>query len=878
MERNKSIDFYRFAFCLPVILLHISVSTTLYDERFTLGGNAVEFFFVLSGFLLGRYIKKTSEKDIFVSALNKTKRQIIHIFPYYYLCLFMTLFYRIHINIKFDSYSEQDWVQFINNFVAELLCITGVSYRTRHINGPDWYVSALIIASFLVTVFVLAMKRYLKKWECVYEALSIFIFVIYIQLFDLSSRYANIVRAIVNIMIGITCYIIYTNIEKKYKNRIPIIVYDIIDIIALSFCLMCLFPNHIIEEKRIIALASGILIINQFIGKSHFSKFLDNNMSLFLGRISLPIYLGHLLVILKFANDPRYDMTQWKVQSYLTIVAASILIGIIIDLIITLVLCELKKKQWDYPISIRKIAFIISILLFVISFANEKVFFKFDNLSKSQICVYAICKIILILLYIYLPQVLITSVRKKEYHKWWRLGILIFSIYVVSILLAWPGNWVNDEFGILGIVQNFGIKYHQSFFTSIFFIVMIMIYPSCGSIILGQAVVCTIISVYIIKVIYEQYGRIAYCLLVLFFSVPTLYFILSPLRVCMYTFTFLLLVAILLKLTNKFENIDYKILGALGIVTAIVATWRTESVFLIILIPVFICINICKKINTVAVRKKMIIFFLVVSLLPFGVFRNINQLENEATKKNVLLWSFVTGLSVMLQDEDLKSPDLEEDISNIDKVMPVEEMKRNASSYDFYAIYNVIGPFEYTEEEYTKCVKSIVRLIVCNPIKYLEAKWDLFAYSSGCSSEFHWVEPANSIEQTQNIIKMYGVSEDILNIFRPLNNNLRSAYIYFLTGMYTIEGTEVLTYYFFWNFGIPIVLLMVMFVVSILRKNLTLCFVNFMILLDFALVYVAAPTTHVMYFFPFYILGYATVFYQICYFIKKDKYNHKENL
>ena len=109
-------------------------------------------------------------------------------------------------------------------------------------------------------------------------------------------------------------------------------------------------------------------------------------MSLFLGRISLPIYLGHLLVILKFANDPRYDMTQWKVQSYLTIVAASILIGIIIDLIITLVLCELKKKQWDYPISIRKIAFIISILLFVISFANEKVFFKFDNLKNTFFC------------------------------------------------------------------------------------------------------------------------------------------------------------------------------------------------------------------------------------------------------------------------------------------------------------------------------------------------------------------------------------------------------------------------------------------------------------------------------------------------------------
>ena len=39
MERNKKHRiFYRFAFCLPVIL-HISVSTTLYDERFTLGGD-----------------------------------------------------------------------------------------------------------------------------------------------------------------------------------------------------------------------------------------------------------------------------------------------------------------------------------------------------------------------------------------------------------------------------------------------------------------------------------------------------------------------------------------------------------------------------------------------------------------------------------------------------------------------------------------------------------------------------------------------------------------------------------------------------------------------------------------------------------------------
>ncbi len=58
MERNKSIDFYRFAFCLPVILLHISVSTTLYDERFTLEVMRLSSFFVLSGFLLGRYIKK----------------------------------------------------------------------------------------------------------------------------------------------------------------------------------------------------------------------------------------------------------------------------------------------------------------------------------------------------------------------------------------------------------------------------------------------------------------------------------------------------------------------------------------------------------------------------------------------------------------------------------------------------------------------------------------------------------------------------------------------------------------------------------------------------------------------------------------------------
>lgn len=57
-EKNYAIEFYRFLFCVIIILLHAESSTALETNYFQFGGYCVEFYFILSGFLFMRSANK----------------------------------------------------------------------------------------------------------------------------------------------------------------------------------------------------------------------------------------------------------------------------------------------------------------------------------------------------------------------------------------------------------------------------------------------------------------------------------------------------------------------------------------------------------------------------------------------------------------------------------------------------------------------------------------------------------------------------------------------------------------------------------------------------------------------------------------------------
>lgn len=853
MRKNKSIEFYRFALCIAVLLLHIGSSTALMGSKFSYGGFAVECYFVLSGFFLGKSIEKVQVNGVIRTSWERLVKQFIHIMPYYYICLFLTFIYKVSIYIRYYEFSRDQWVQFISNFFAEFFMVTGISYRSFHVNGPDWYVSALLISSFVITVIYLFLKKSFKNGAKYMAAISGIAFVVYMLLPQLSNINDNLIRAIANMLLGIFLYHVYMLCEK-YINEWSIYVHDIVEIICLVCLLMCFVPSVEID-RRFIAVFFGILIIIQMVGKSHLSQILNNDFSVFLGRISLPVYLGQMLVICKFAFEPNYDITMHRQVAYIFICVATLLWALILELIISFIKEKVKGTHMCFSISMPKIILIGSILLFLLSFSNEQVFFDFSNMQFENIVLYVICKVLLLLIEVAVPQLCYKYALKNK--QWIKLFVCVLSIYVICLLLSWPGNWNNDEFLILGNIQHFSIQYHQSFFTSIFYILALMIYPNCGSIIFWQMVICACIATYIIKWAYNRYGKIAYAFLILFLSPPTIYYLLYPLRVCLYAFSFLLLLFMIFRIAHE-QNVSWKDLVLIAVLTAVVSAWRTESKILILVIPILVAIKIRKNIS-----KKYILYFLIATYLPFAVFSRVNSLGDKQTEQTATLWSFVTGLSVMLQDSDIDSPHLQEDLYNIDQIMHIEKMKENANACDLYAVYNEIGPFEFTDDEYKLCLKSIARLIICNPVKYAEAKFPLFKDSVGLNKSSWWLSTPVTKEEAFCITEMYGVSDTILKIYNPMNNTCREAFVWYLTGMHAINETGTMARIYMWNLWLPLILLVVATFVLLIKRKVYVAISSLLVVGELCIVYLTAPSMNVMYFWPFYLLGYSIFFYTI---------------
>lgn len=586
--------------------------------------------------------------------------------------------------------------------------------------------------------------------------------------------------------------------------------------------------------------------------------------------------MGHLLIIVKYGDKAPFPLHERPLLGVFCIVIFSILYGWILikyddyfHIFKNILIKNIQKSQiYIYNIEnlIFKSVLIIGSIVVISSFILERDFFEFDNLINSKKwIIYITIKLLFIFLVYFLLFMGIKTIKNTLGNKrLWTIFFIMAGVYIGASILTWPGNWNNDEFLILNSIKNFDFVIHQSIFTNLYFILCMMLIPDAGIIILIQSIICSIISSYIIYTIYKKVGKYAAILVMLvFISPPVIYYVLYPLRVGLYSFVFLFTIIYILENIHIKEYNNIKILK-MAMLISIVSLWRKESLFLIILLPLLLLIYL--KLD----RKKVIIFssyILIFSILTISIE---NQLGDKKVEQTATLWSFETGLSVLLNQENLNSDNLERDLNNIDAIMPIDKLKMSNTSWDFELVSNNVGALEFTNQEYNKFLFSAGNLIIRNPVKYIKAKWQLFANSTALNREYAWVPPALDEENTYKVFDIYGIPQELYRYCRPLwNNNIRLGIIYALTGMYTINDGKIPVYYFVWNEFIPIIILILAILISLFRKKIIDSIISFSIIIDFVLCYLMAPTVAVMYFFPFYIMGYIVSIYLLG--IKREK-------
>lgn len=338
-KRNGKIEFYRFVFCVVVLLFHIQkyilvepkIGKDIAPSLFVHGAMSCEFFFIVSGYLMASSIYKKHIKEnknnlvdgkaIANDQLSFIKKKYTDIFPQHAIAYVMAIIvyiicksFRIKESIKFA-------LEAIPGFF--LVQMTGINFSNP--NHFEWYISCMFIAMLLIYPVC-------RKWYYVFTryyswiiASLIFGYLIYKNgcLTGVSAWeglcYRSLLRAIGDISIGTTAFELSRYISEKELSSVKKAMLSMVEVIFFFMTIMLMMFTFPRKYQIYILVCMFIVVTIAFSGVTYGARAYNKPFFNFLGKLSLPIYLGQLPAInlvMSFFTD-NYSKTQ---QAFLVII------------------------------------------------------------------------------------------------------------------------------------------------------------------------------------------------------------------------------------------------------------------------------------------------------------------------------------------------------------------------------------------------------------------------------------------------------------------------------------------------------------------------------------------------------------------------------
>jgi len=302
-KKNGAIELLRFALALIVCIYHFRKynNGTIFEGGYL----CVDFFFVISGFMLMKHFRNNSDSRQFYTSEEATIKYSISrygkLFPQHafaWIVLVLVSSFILHRYTIIHAVTSGIYEFF-------LIQITGLGIEAK-INAEAWYISSLLFASLLVYWLAsLNEKRYIYL---IAPIVSITILGWIYQrngVLDVWSAHVGFMcigfwRGLAEVMIGSISFKIYESIKFKFEKRY-MLTSTIFQILGFSlFFLFCCFGRS--KYDFIIPFLAGMLTISLSIGNSYLNVMLDNDVSRYLGNLSYAIYLNQLTFQLLFSH------------------------------------------------------------------------------------------------------------------------------------------------------------------------------------------------------------------------------------------------------------------------------------------------------------------------------------------------------------------------------------------------------------------------------------------------------------------------------------------------------------------------------------------------------------------------------------------------
>lgn len=349
LGRNGTIDFLKFIFSIGIILYH---SEQFYSKNiFFCGYIAVEFYFIVSGFLLmkeaDRLINSSTNKNIFILNLEMIRKKYINIFVYLIGAILASYFFW-HKNTFIDFPTIlHDIIYSIN----ELFLLQMLGFQGFWATGVAWYLSALFFASFVIFPIILKNKSLF-----VYYIAPLIIVGIYGYFACVDSTinnpgqwngfiYKGLLRGLAGLSLGCISYELINKITKNEWNRRIKIVLTATEIIGYLFTIMFIVLYKQWDSMDFfITILIFISVTISFSNRSYLSKIFSHEIFNKLGIFSMSLYLNHYFVA---ANISRIFVGKTQIELmriYIIIVFGLALLNSLLGSLLTK---KVKRRMYD---------------------------------------------------------------------------------------------------------------------------------------------------------------------------------------------------------------------------------------------------------------------------------------------------------------------------------------------------------------------------------------------------------------------------------------------------------------------------------------------------------------------------------------------------
>ena len=306
-RRIAGVEFWRFVFTVMVSLYHLEIFF-MKKNIFPSGSGAVEFFFVLAGFLLGMGAEKrhlarnglpAAPKEAADRALDYAKNKLKAIVPVV-LCWLV-----IHILVSPGLEGFKGKLDFLMNAEWEVLLLVGTPMGFNGgfaPNIPLWFLTSLIVAGYVYTYL---MERHFDRMRFLAPVIGV-LGVTFFALKTTSVLDHNILvgcltagtlKAFSELALGISLFFLYARLREK-RPKLPLrLLLQLVELYVIYrlFTLIIGRPAGLENYKRTLYIMA--LILFSFLRITPLTMALDNPFSRLLGKITLAMYVCHYTLI-----------------------------------------------------------------------------------------------------------------------------------------------------------------------------------------------------------------------------------------------------------------------------------------------------------------------------------------------------------------------------------------------------------------------------------------------------------------------------------------------------------------------------------------------------------------------------------------------------